>query len=139
MPARCITILIWAGRSHRTAWYDLPDINSSPTYDDYNSVYETIYNIYKLGDGEVFSGRVTDPCGNPISDVNVKQGVYPGPNPLIARLTNARGIYAFYGVNSDTNFAVWATKPGYVFPAPDDNPDGAFHRLKCYIGESMGR
>jgi hypothetical protein len=65
----------WSGA--QDAWYDLPDINSLPT--SYNSVYETIYNIFYLGNGEVFSGRVTDPCGNPIADVNVKQYVYPGP------------------------------------------------------------
>ena len=102
----------WAGS--QDAWYDLPDINSSPAY---NSVYETIYNIYKLGSGEVISGRVTDPCGNPISDVNVKAC---SSFPCVPRscLTNAKGIYALKGLNSDTEFTVWATRPGYVF---DDN------------------
>jgi hypothetical protein len=100
----------------QTAWYNLPNINSSPT--SYNTVYETIYNIYKLGDGEVFSGRVTDPCGNPISDVNVNEYVDTGGSfhVVITHHTNTKGIYAFYGVNSDSNIVVWADKTGYVFP-----------------------
>lgn len=101
----------WAGS--QDAWYDLPDINSSPS--SYNSVYETIYNIYKLGSGEVISGRVTDPCGNPISDVNVNEMYLPGPSVVITHRTNTRGIYAFTGPASDTNLAVWADKTGYVF------------------------
>ncbi len=100
----------WAG--NYDAWYDLPDINSSPWYD---TVYETIYNIYKLGSGEVISGRVVDPSGNPISDANVNKANYPGPSPVSTRRTNAKGIYAFYGVTSDANIAIWADKTGYVF------------------------
>jgi hypothetical protein len=102
----------WA--NSQTAWYNLPDINSYPT--SYNSVYETIYNIYKLGDGEVISGRVTDPAGNPISDVNVNRILYPLPSVIVTHHTNANGIYSFYGVNSDSNFGIWADKAGYVFP-----------------------
>jgi len=100
----------WAGASD--AWYDLPDINSSPSY---NTIYETIYNIIKLGSGEFISGRVTDPCGNPINDVNVNQYYYPGPSPLIIHHTNSKGIYAFYGISSDSNIALRAEKTGYVF------------------------
>jgi hypothetical protein len=101
----------WA--NSQDAWYDLPDINSSPS--SYDTVYETIYNIYKLGSGEVISGRVVDPLGNPISDANVSKANYPGPSPISTRRTNAKGIYAFYGVTSDANIAIWADKTGYVF------------------------
>jgi hypothetical protein len=102
----------WAGAQN--AWYNLPDINSTPS--SYNTIYETIYNIYKLGSGEVISGRVTDPCGNPISDVNVNQAYYPGPSVIFTHHTNSKGIYAFYGLNSDANVSIWADKTGYVFP-----------------------
>jgi hypothetical protein len=98
----------WAGASD--AWYDLPDITSA-----YDTIYETIYNIYKLGGGEVISGRVTDPCGNPLSDANVSKANYPGPSPISTRRTNAKGIYAFYGVSSDANIVIWADKTGYIF------------------------
>jgi len=101
----------WAGVSD--AWYDLPDINSTPS--SYNTLYETIYNIYKSGHGEVISGRVTDPAGNPISDANVNQMYPPGPSVVITHHTNAKGIYAFYGLNSDANIVLWAEKTGYTF------------------------
>jgi hypothetical protein len=100
----------WAGDSD--AWYDLPDINSSPSY---NTLYETIYNITKIGTGELISGRVTNPVGNPISDVNVYQIYYPGPSLPKTCYTNAKGIYSFYQLKSDSNIAVWADKTGYVF------------------------
>jgi len=100
----------WSGASD--AWYDLPDINSSPSY---NTLYETIYNITKIGTGELISGRVTNPAGNPISDVNVYQMYYPGPSLLKTCYTNAKGIYSFYQLKSDSNIAVWAEKTGYVF------------------------
>jgi len=100
----------WAGASD--AWYDLPDINSSPSY---NTLYETIYNILKLGGGEFISGRVTNPAGNPISDANVNEMFLPGPSVVITHRTNGKGIYAFYGLNSDSNLVVWAEKTGYVF------------------------
>ncbi|MCX5638893.1 MAG: C10 family peptidase, partial [Planctomycetota bacterium] len=100
----------WAGLSD--AWYNLPTIDSSPSYD---TLCETIYNIYPLGDGEVISGRVTDPGGNPISNVKVSEFVYPGPSFTNICYTNAKGIYHFDGPASDTNLAVWAEKTGYVF------------------------
>jgi hypothetical protein len=102
----------WAG--YCDAWYNLPDINipSSP----YDTVDETIYNIIRSGSGEFISGRVTDPAGNPISDVNVHMMYYPPPSPLLTHHTNAKGIYAFYGLSSDSNIAVWADKTAYIFP-----------------------
>jgi len=102
----------WDGVATYDVWYDLPDINSSPSYD---TLYETIYNIYPLGNGEVISGRVTDPGGNPISNVKVSEFVYPGPSLTNTCYTNAKGIYHFDGPASDTNLAVWAEKTGYVF------------------------
>jgi hypothetical protein len=101
----------WA--NSQDAWYNLPNINSSPT--SYNTVYETIYNIAKIGTGELVSGRVTDPCGNPISDVNVYQIYPPGPSLMRTCYTNAKGIYSFWQLKSDSNIAVWAEKTGYVF------------------------
>jgi len=101
----------WAGLSD--AWYNLPTINSWPS--SYDTLYETIYNIRKFGGGEVISGRVTDPGGNPISDVNVKSAYYPGPSLVKSCLTKAKGIYAFVGYNSDSNIIVWAQKTGYIF------------------------
>jgi len=83
----------------------------------YNSVYETIYNIYKLGTGEIFSGRVTDPCGNPISDVNVHEAGLSRMNPFFSRLTDAKGIYFFYGVILTKALPSGRPKPVMSFPA----------------------
>jgi len=102
----------WDGVATYDVWYDLPDITSS-----YDTLYETIYNILKTctpGFVEVVSGRVTDPGGNPISDVNVNRQYLPF-SPMATCRTNAKGIYAFPGLYSDSNIAVWADKTGYVF------------------------
>ena len=54
----------WGGS--QDAWYNLPTIDTTPN--DYDSVRETIYNILpsKNYDGEMVSGRVFDPNGEPL-------------------------------------------------------------------------
>jgi hypothetical protein len=99
----------WAGTSD--AWYDLPDITSS-----YNTITETIYNICPTlqGNREMISGRVTNPAGNPISDVMVYAD-YPAGGFTYISNTNTKGIYAFDSLNSNATLYVGAMKTGYVF------------------------
>ena len=56
----------WSGSDD--AWYNLPDIDSSPSF---NSVYKCVYNIFINGTGEIISGRVVDTSGTPINGAMV--------------------------------------------------------------------
>jgi len=91
------------------AWYNLPDVNSSP---DFDSVEECIYNIYTSGTGEIISGRVTDDSNNPISGAFVK-AVKTGFE--CNDITDSNGIYALAKVPSSSTYTVSATKSGYTF------------------------
>ena len=51
----------WSGNDD--FWYNLPAIDSNPSF---NVVNACIYNIFTSGKGEIISGRVTDEYGNPI-------------------------------------------------------------------------
>jgi hypothetical protein len=101
----------WSGDDD--AWYDLPDIDSSP---DYSSVYKCVYNIHitDAGDGEMISGRVLDSNGNPIPNPTV----YAEPNGESYGFyaeSDSKGIYAFDCLDSDTTYTVCPQMDGYVF------------------------
>jgi hypothetical protein len=101
----------WGGDDD--AWYDLPTINSSPSY---NVVYKCVYNVHVsgAGDGEMISGRVFDPNGDPIEGANV----WAEPNGVPAWLgaqSDSKGIYAFDDLDSATNYTVNAQVQGYAF------------------------
>jgi predicted outer membrane repeat protein len=92
------------------AWYNLPVIDVDM---EYKTIISCLYNISTSGEGEIISGRVLYPEGNPIANATVfaKSGTQ---NPHTA-LTDNRGIYAFQGLKSDTTYRVWAEKEGYIF------------------------
>ena len=101
----------WGGDDD--AWYNLPSINSSPSY---SSVYKCVYNIRvsAVADGEMISGRVFDPNGDIMSGVTV----YAEPNGQsywIGAQSDSKGIYAFDDLDSATNYTVNALADGYVF------------------------
>ena len=100
----------WAGVSD--AWYNLPNIDSSPY--SFNVVDTTIYNIYMSGSGEIISGRVTDTnSGTPISGATVT-AVKSGGGTYQAT-TNTKGIYAIAKVPSNSTYTVSVTRSGYSF------------------------
>ena len=96
----------WKGS--QDVWYNLPDINSSPSFDGVDGV---IYNIYKTGTGEIISGRVTDDIGAPVAGVRVTAQATGGG--VYQVFTNARGIYALDKLPSATVFAVSTDLLGY--------------------------
>ncbi len=98
----------WAGSYD--AWYNLPDIDSSPAY---TSVYKCVYNVFVTGTGEIISGRVTDEFGDPVSGATVTgQRTAGGTYDTV---TDSRGIYALAKVPSASGYTVSVTKPGYLF------------------------
>jgi predicted outer membrane repeat protein len=100
----------WAGTDD--AWYNLPDINSSPSY---TSIYKCVYNVFVSGSGEIISGRVTDMSGDPISAATVTA---QGSGSPFTASTNSKGIYALAKVPSGTTFTVTVSKDGYTFEPP---------------------
>ncbi len=96
----------WSGNDN--AWYNLPVIDATYTY---NSVDGCIYNIYTTGSGEIISGRVVDMAGFGISGVSITA---TGGGTYYAT-TNAQGIYALVNVPSNTSFTVSASKPPHAF------------------------
>jgi hypothetical protein len=98
----------WDGE--QDVWYNLPNIDSSPSFD---VVDEVIYNIYISGTGEIISGRVTVAgSGVPISGATVTALMTGG---TYQATTNANGIYAIANVPSNSTYTVSVTKSGYSF------------------------
>jgi len=103
----------WAGSGD--AWYNLPDIDSSPGFD---SVYRCVYNIYERGSGEIIAGRVMDSQGNPLNGAKVwvthtwdtRQYRYSRTTT-----TDANGIYGMAKVPADSEFLVEVEMAGYTF------------------------
>jgi hypothetical protein len=98
----------WGG--YQDAWYNLPNINSSISF---NSVYKVVYNIYTSGSGEIISGRVVDQIENPISGVTVTAQRSGGGS--YSDTTDSRGIYAISKIPSSSSYTVSASKSGYTF------------------------
>lgn len=98
----------WSGS--QDAWYNLPNINSSPSYD---CVFACLYNVYTSGVGEVVSGRITNPLGAPITGVVVTaQDEY---GTVFTGISDSTGIYAVVHMPSSSHYWVSASKPGYSF------------------------
>ena len=92
------------------AWYNLPDIDSTPGF---TSVDGVVYNIYPSGTGEIISGRVTDSSGNPVSGATVTATRTGGGT--YSATTNAKGIYALAKIPSKSTYQISISKAGYSF------------------------
>jgi hypothetical protein len=99
----------WAGTAD--AWYNLPTI-SAGTY-NFNSVIQAIYNVFPEGSGEIISGRVREPPGNPVSDATVT--ATPTGGGSYNALSNSQGIYALANLPAASTYTITASKPEYVF------------------------
>jgi predicted outer membrane repeat protein len=96
----------WGGTDD--AWYNLPDIQT------FKTITCCLYNIFTTEKGEIISGRVLDPNNNPITGACVYADT--NESDLISTVTNYRGIYAFKGLSSNTQYTVWANIDGYETP-----------------------
>lgn len=99
-------------------WYNLPNIDSSPSFDTVDTI---IYNIYTIGTGEIISGRVTvTGYGTPVAGATVTaidgSGTYSAP-------TNSKGVYAIAKVPSNSTYTVSVTASGYTFTSQTVSTD----------------
>ncbi len=125
----------WAGSDD--AWYNLPDIDSSPGFD---SVYRCVYNIYERGSGEIIAGRVMDSQGNPLNGAKVwVTDSWDIRHYRYSRsvTTDANGIYALARVPSDSEFLVEVEMAGYTF-APQQTRTGASTNNTITTGNVWG-
>jgi hypothetical protein len=99
----------WAGSDD--AWYNLPNIDSSPPF---TSVYKCVYNVYRNGTGEIIAGRVTDSSGRAVSGALVR-ATRSGSSFARSDTTDAKGVYALARVPSASSYTVSVTKAGYTF------------------------
>jgi len=104
----------WSGSDD--AWYNLPNIDSSPSF---NSVYKCVYNIFINGSGEIISGRVVDTSGNPINGAMVTATRNGGGT--YNTTTNSNGIYAFGKIPSNSSYTVSVSKDGLSFTIQNAN------------------
>jgi hypothetical protein len=100
----------WRGSDD--AWYNLPDIDSSPSF---TSVYKCVYNIFVSGSGEIISGRIVDVNQEPISGATV---TVQGPGDPNSAITNAEGIYALAKLASASTYTIAVSRDGYTFGPP---------------------
>jgi len=99
----------WSGRDN--AWYDVPTVQCPETGYQADSLHTCIYNVFASGSGEIISGRILDPGGNPISGATVTAvggGTYYATS-------NDRGIYAVAKVPSARSFTVSVSKGKWDF------------------------
>ena len=94
----------WSGMDD--VWYNLPDVL------EYNTVRACIYNVFVDDTGEIISGRILDPQGDPIESATV---VAEGSGGPYTADTNAKGIYALVGLSSSSSFTVSVTKARFTF------------------------
>jgi hypothetical protein len=94
----------WSGAED--AWYNLPNIGS------FNTVVGAIYNTYMSGTGEIISGRVTSSTGEAVSGATVTA---TGPGGPYTRTTNAKGIYAFEKVQSNSTYTISVSATNCTF------------------------
>jgi len=100
----------WRGISD--AWYNLPNIDSSPSY---SSIHKCIYNIHTLDlEGEHVSGRVLSPSGEPIVKPSVYARSADGSHEVDAKSYD-NGIYAFDELQSAQTYTIYVSAAGYEF------------------------
>ncbi|MCX5887894.1 MAG: carboxypeptidase regulatory-like domain-containing protein, partial [Deltaproteobacteria bacterium] len=97
----------WGGSQN--LWYNLPNIDAANP--PYNTVCDTVYNIYTSGAGEIISGRVTNSCGSPVGGATVTAS---GPGSPPAVTTSASGIFAFPKVAANASYTIHVNGTGYT-------------------------
>jgi hypothetical protein len=101
----------WEGKCD--CWYSLPDITVSDKV-QYNTITQSVSNIFTNCTGEIISGRITNEDGKPFENVTVTAKSETGTNDHTTT-TNGKGIYAFIGLDSDTVYTITPDRMGYDF------------------------
>lgn len=104
----------WGG--YQDAWYNLPTIDpslSSPPGLVFNTITDCLYNMYPTGTGEIISGRVTDPSGNPLAGLTVT--ALRSGGATYTATTSSAGIYAFTKVPSSSIYTIGVSGGSYLF------------------------
>ena len=97
------------------AWYNLPYVTTTNPNHAWTSVYKCVYNIFTLASGEIVSGRVSTPNGNPLANADVV-ATPVGIGWPVATNTNSRGIYVLAHLGSGPwTWTISVTKSGYFF------------------------
>ena len=82
----------WSGSSD--FWYALPNIG---TKYNFNVVDSVTYNIFPTKTGQLVTGRVTDPFGDPVQGATVNATIrYDNSSEAASTITNENGIYAIF-------------------------------------------
>ncbi|HYP17860.1 MAG TPA: carboxypeptidase regulatory-like domain-containing protein, partial [Opitutus sp.] len=101
----------WGG--HSDAWYNFPPIDvvlGDGTPEFFTIITALKYNIDPEVAGEMITGRIVDANGKPVGGATVQLNTSPARSVT----TNARGLYAFKGLASNTSYKVSAAAPGYL-------------------------
>ena len=97
-------------------WYALPNIGAGHGF---NTVESVIYNIFPTNTGQLVTGRVTDPYGNPM------EGVEMATSTTGKQTTDANGIYATFTANNVTisaEYEGWASQGTTITTAASLSP-----------------
>jgi len=95
------------------AWYNLPEIDSTPSY---SSICKCVSNIRPIdGGGEVVSGRIYSPSAEPIANPSVYAQPVAGGLGVDAE-SDENGIYAFDNLVAARTYTIYVSAEGYTFP-----------------------
>lgn len=107
-------------------WYALPDIDAGHGF---NTVDAVIYNIFPTNTGQLVTGRVTDPYGNPMDGVEmaatIKKSKYSQSVYRETSATDANGIYATftpYSATISAEFEGWTSQGAAIATSASQSP-----------------
>ena len=109
-------------------WYALPDIGAGYGF---NTVDAVIYNIFPTNTGQLVTGRVTDPYGNPMEGVemaaSIVKSTYPPSSYSETSTTDANGIYATFTPSRATisaKYEGWTSQGTTITTSASRSPTG---------------
>ena len=81
--------------SNSDYWYAIPKIDTDSTHGTFDVVNSLVYNIFPEAKGQIVSGRIVDPFGNPATNALVTATVEYGSNSYVTNTTtSATGVYS---------------------------------------------
>ena len=134
----------WSGSDDY--WYALPDIGTGYGF---NTVDSVVYNIFPTNTGQLVTGRVTDPYGNPMEGIemaaSIAKSTYPPSSYSETSTTDANGIYATFTPRKATisaEYEGWISQGTTIATSASRSPTGInWETGKCSIpwgGLSVG-
>ncbi|MBP5791999.1 MAG: C10 family peptidase [Kiritimatiellae bacterium] len=107
----------WSGSDDY--WYSLPTIQPSwPVAASFSSLIAIVYNVFPLGVGEIFSGRVCNPFGEPVNGAEVSAKIqYQSESKIVTVVTNlissVNGIFAINPPSKNCKITIAAACDAY--------------------------